>query len=147
MHYFVDCFISFHQSSYIASENTGYVQVKLVLSNPVSFDFTVIIQHHDRSAIGMILLMIMCTDNANLLMCVGGSDYDAGPYNITIPAGKIHVLFNITITNDNMHEEIEWFELYILTTQDLLNRIYFGKNLTTNISIEDNDGMGNSDGW
>ena len=138
---YIDCSISFHQSFYNASENTGSVQVELVLSNPVSFDFTVIIHHHDRSAIGMILLVIMCTHNAKLLMCVGGSDYDAGPYNITIPAGKIHVLFNVTIMNDNMHEEIEWFELYIPTTQELPEGIYFGENLTTNISIEDNDGI------
>ena len=147
MNYIVDCSISFHQSFYNASENTGSVQVELVLSNPVSFEFSVIIHHHDKSAIGMILSVIMCTDNAKLLMCVGGSDYDAGPYNITIPAGKIHVPFNITIMNDNMHEEIEWFELYIPTTQNLPDRIYFGKNLTTNSSIDDNDGMGKSDRW
>ena len=147
MHYFVDCSISFHQSFYNASENTGSVQVELVLSNPVSFDFTVIIHHRDKSAIGMIASMIMCTDNAKLLMCVGGSDYDAGLYSITIPAGKIRVLFNITIINDNIREEIEWFELYIPTTQDLLDRIFFGENLTTNISIEDNDGVVKSDEW
>ena len=147
MNYFADCYINFHQPFYNASENTESVQVELVLSNPVSLDFIVIIHHRDRSAIGMILLMITCIDNAKLLICIGGSDYDAGPYNITIPAGKIRVLFNITIMNDNTHEEIEWFELYIPTTQDLPDRIYYGENSTTNISIEDNDDRGKPDGW
>ena len=43
----------FHQSTYATNENKGFVQVELVLSNPVSFDFTVMINHHDITAAGM----------------------------------------------------------------------------------------------
>jgi len=49
----IDCSINFHQPTYITTENNGSVQVELVLSNPVSFDFTMKIDHYDRSTIGM----------------------------------------------------------------------------------------------
>ena len=53
MCYLLGSSISFRQSNYIINENVGSVQVEVVLSDPVSFDFTVLINHHDISATGM----------------------------------------------------------------------------------------------
>lgn len=74
-------------------------------------------------------------------MYVGGINYNTGPYNINIPAEETYVLFNVTIIDDNIREENESFHLVINTTQELPDRIYFGENLSTIISIEDDDGM------
>lgn len=111
-----------------------------MLSNPVSFDFTVIVINLDASAIGMHSLFkhnITYTANRN----IGGADYNAGPYNIMIPAGETRVLFNVTIIDDNIYEDLEQFFLTIPTTQSLPDGIYFGNNLTTLIFIENDDGM------
>ena len=132
--------INFHQPVYSINESNGTVQVELVFSNPVSFDFTVIINNLDESAIGTHSLPkhnITYTANHD----TGGVDYNAGPYNIMIPAGETRVLFNVTIIDDNIYEDHEQFVLTIPTTQSLPDGVYFGSNLTTRISIEDNDGM------
>ena len=50
---FLDCSINFRQSAYVFNEKQGNAQVELVLSNRVSFDFTVIINELNGSAIGM----------------------------------------------------------------------------------------------
>ena len=50
---FLDCSINFHQSVYVINENQRNAQVELALSNPVSFDFTVIINDLNGSAVGM----------------------------------------------------------------------------------------------
>ena len=71
---------------------------------------------------------------------IGGVDFISGPYNIVIPAGQTRVVFNVMINDDNVHEEIETFELIIATGQDLPGGIHLGENLSTTISIEDNDG-------
>ena len=106
----------------------------------MSFDFTVIINNLDESAIGTLSLPkhnITYTANHD----TGGVDYNAGPYNIMIPAGETRVLFNVTIIDDNIYEDHEQFVLTIPTTQSLPDGVYYGSNLTTRISIEDNDGM------
>jgi len=51
------------------------------------------------------------------------------------------VSFDIAIIDDNIHEEREYFDLTIATTQNLPERIYFGEHLNARIFIEDNDGM------
>ena len=118
------------------------MQVEIVLSNPVSFDFTVTINHDDASATGTTLLYatftFICT---NHMICIGGDDYNSGPYNITIPAGETVVPFNVTIINDNINEENETFNLSIAATQNLPEGVHLGENLSVTILIEDNDGM------
>jgi len=71
----------------------------------------------------------------------GNADYASGPYIVTLPAGLTSVSFDIAIIDDNIHEEHEYFDLTIATTQDLPERIYFREYLNATISIEDNDGM------
>ena len=42
-----------------------------------------------------------------------GNDYDQGPYVVIIPSGKNDVTFSVSITDDNIHEESETFNLTI----------------------------------
>ena len=46
---------------------------------------------------------------------IGSNDYYPGPYNVTFHAGETIVLFNITITDDDMVEGNETFTLSIDT--------------------------------
>ena len=50
------------------------------------------------------------TDDIHL---IGNNDYDRGPYRIVIPAGQIHVRFNVSIMDDNVPERNETFQLFI----------------------------------
>lgn len=43
----------------------------------------------------------------------GGCDYDAGPYSVTIPAGKTEFSFNASIYDDDVYESDETFQLVI----------------------------------
>ena len=42
-----------------------------------------------------------------IILIIVDEDYNAGPYTVTIDAGKNDVTFNISINNDNIHEQIE----------------------------------------
>ena len=44
-------------------------------------------------------------------MFTGGSDYEAGPYNVTIPKGERSANYCINITND---EELEMDEAFVI---------------------------------
>ena len=46
-------------------------------------------------------------------MHIGGSDYDPGPYNLTIPAGNTNLQFTVPLAIDNIVELDEEFELRI----------------------------------
>ena len=47
------------------------------------------------------------------ILIVVDNDYNTGPYTVTIIAGKNDVTFSVSITNDNIHEEPETFDLTI----------------------------------
>ena len=58
-----DITVSFNQSTYIVDEDEGPAQPVLVLSNPSSTDFTVIVNVTDGSANGKYLLTLKSTSN------------------------------------------------------------------------------------
>ena len=66
-------------------------------------------------------------------------DYNAGPYTGIISAGESHVTFSIPITDDNIREESETFNL-IIDESSLPNGITSGNPKTTTVTIMDNDG-------
>ena len=58
----------------------------------------------------------MCINCYNkYLMCdmIGGVDYQSGPYSVMIPTGLMSALLNIPITDDNILERNESFDLCI----------------------------------
>ena len=66
-------------------------------------------------------------------------DYDSGPYSITFPAGTTSVLFNISITDDNILESDENF----LLTVDLFSlpsNITASNPYQATVTIVDKDG-------
>ena len=72
-------------------------------------------------------------------MYVGDVDYNAGLYNITSSAGDVRVMFNISITDDDILEMVEKFNLTISSTL-LPTRIFTGDIQQTTVFITDNDG-------
>ena len=72
------------------------------------------------------------------LTCLGGSDYNPGPYIIIIPSGKNDVTFSISVTDDNIHEESETFDL-IIDESSLPSGITSSNPKTTTVTIMDND--------
>ena len=74
-------------------------------------------------------------------VCVilGGFDYIPGPYNVTIPAGKISVSFEIPITDDDILEADESFSLVIIP-ESLPNLFSRGNPGVVMVTIMNNDG-------
>ena len=67
-------------------------------------------------------------------------DYDyPGPYNVTIPAGQIRLIFTISIINDSETEGIENFTVIISST-DLHPNVNIGNISETVVSIVDDIG-------
>ena len=67
----------------------------------------------------------------------GGEDYETGPYTVVIPAGMANVLFNISITNDDIYEGNETFNLIVNVTSLPLNVTIGDPNQATIIIFND----------
>ena len=50
---------------------------------------------------------------ALIILIIVDNDYIVGPYNVTIGAGEDDVTFSVSITDDNIREQIETFNLTI----------------------------------
>ncbi|XP_065884398.1 IgGFc-binding protein-like isoform X2 [Dysidea avara] len=89
-----DISVHFNLSTYTVGEGDEMAQPILVLSDPSSTDITVQIIDTQISA-------------------TGGVDYISGPYIVTFPAGVTKVSFDVLITDDNILESDEVFNLTI----------------------------------
>ena len=69
-------------------------------------------------------------------------DYDSGPYIVTFPVGVTSAQFNIPITDDNIFEENETFEVSI-DSFSLPSGVTIGDNGQFTMTIMDNDGKQN----
>ena len=65
-------------------------------------------------------------------------DYNAGPYTVTISAGKNYVTFSVPITDDNIREESEKFN-FIIDESSLPNGVTSSNPKTTTVTIMDDD--------
>ena len=71
---------------------------------------------------------------------IGGSDdYNSGPYVVTFLAGVTRVVFNVTITEDNILEDDENFSLTIDSFSLPINVTVDNLSQAT-VTILDNDG-------
>ena len=75
--------------------------------------------------------------NCVLYNFVGG-DYDHEPYTVTIGAGENDVTFSVSITDDNICEEAEKFNL-IIDESSLPSGVISSDSKTTSVTIMDND--------
>lgn len=65
--------------------------------------------------------------------------YDSGPFDLIIPAGETVYQFSIEITNDNILEDMEMFNLTI-NPFSLPANVYVGNLSQTMVLIIDDDG-------
>ena len=72
------------------------------------------------------------------IIYIGNVDYTAGLYNITFSAEDVTTTFNISITDDNLLEAIEEFNLTISSISS--SRILSGNTEQATVFIVDNDG-------
>ena len=109
--------ISFNQAVYNISEDTGLVQLTLVLSKLLLTDVTVNINSTSINATGnSFSLYAYVFSGCNTLLHVEGVDYSPGPYFATIPAGMTNVSFSISINPDNI---LEGDEVFLLTIEQI----------------------------
>ena len=72
-------------------------------------------------------------------MTGGGVDYTSGPYTVIIPAGETNVSFAVPITDDDVLEETEVFNL-IINSSTLPNRVVVITPYQATVIIVDSDG-------
>jgi len=68
---------------------------------------------------------------------LGGIDYDPGPHNVTIPAKDMSVVFNISIFDDKLMEDMKTFNLMFMEARDRLEVYY--RNYEATVIIMDDD--------
>ena len=71
-----------------------------------------------------------------MLQCLGGIDYDSGPYDVKFPAGETRSSFNIPIKFDTLVEGDEEFHLTVATTS-LVYGFNLGHPSTVKVDIMD----------
>ena len=69
----------------------------------------------------------------------GGADYNSGPYFVQFNAGVTKVSFNVSITNDNILEGNETFNL-LINASSLPTRISVGDPGQSTVNISASDG-------
>ena len=75
----------------------------------------------------------------SIIIISGDSDYNFSIfYNVTIPAGQITTPFNISITDDNVLERNESFNIFIIP-ELLPSDISLGNPNRTTVTIVDDD--------
>ena len=76
----------------------------------------------------------------NLFIFVADEDYNKEIINLTFSQDYTRVCFNVSIIDDNIHEQDEFF-LVIITTSD--PQVTFSSRLT-NLTIKSDDGIANN---
>ena len=82
----------------------------------------------------LVLLNIYC-----IIVLTGGVDYDSGPYLVTFPAGVTRVSFAVVITNDNLLEGDEKFNL-VIDPSFIHHRVTVSNPDHVAVTIYDDDG-------
>ena len=103
--------IDFDNPIWHECETVKSIPISLYLDNPLSTDVTVTVFSADGTATGkkwQIQYHIYIPSNG-----FTGDDYSSGPYNVTFPANKTSVTFNIQLRDDNVFEKNETFRLII----------------------------------
>ena len=71
----------------------------------------------------------------------GGDDFVSQQYQLTFPAGQTRAEFTVAITDDNVIEAMESFQLLLSIPQDLISKgVRVEPNSAATVTIMDNDG-------
>ena len=76
--------------------------------------------------------------NSYLVICTGGEDYDSGPYTVTFPAGTQRASFDVPITDDDVFEGDETFDVTIISNT-LPDGVSAGTPGSATVTIVDDD--------
>ena len=132
--------LTFGESTYNISENDGHIQPVLILSSPLSTNFTVqVFSSTDDPAVGKYIehqvseCIIIIT-----FYLVGDDDYDFGPYTVTFPSGVTNASFNVIIIDNDQYESTETFYL-IINSFSLPHDMYISHPGHAIVMISDDD--------
>ena len=71
----------------------------------------------------------------------GGDDFVSQQYQLVFPAGLTRADFTVVITNDDLSETMETFQLLLSIAEDLISKgVQVGPNSAATVTIIDNDG-------
>ena len=71
----------------------------------------------------------------------GGDDFVSQQYQLHFPAGQTRAEFTVVITNDDLIEAMETFQLLLSIPQDIISKgVQVGPNSAATVTIMDNDG-------
>lgn len=140
--------VNFGLSTYIADESSKNVEVDIRFSNPSSTDITVQVTNRDISANSRGMYNYVCiylnfigwNSILQKYILYVDNDYGPGPYTLTFPPETVTSLFNISITDDNVLEGNEIFNLTVHVTDTLIvSRVSTGDPSQVTVTILDND--------
>lgn len=88
----------------------------------------------------MDLLLVNIKNHNNIFTYyrIGIIDYNVGPYASTISAGMTTATFNLTIVNDNILEENEFFYV-VINSSSLPNDVSVSSPLQLTVTIANDD--------
>ena len=136
MNLYVEVIVNFDQSAYRVNQHDGLVQPVLILSIPSSIDVTVKVFSIDVTATGKCCLV---TFYITVISNSTGEDYGSGPYSVTFPAGLTNSSLYISITDDDILEGTEYFNIMI-DSSSLISGITVGSLDQATVAILDADG-------
>ena len=140
--------ISFTQSIYSIIENSGSVQIQLIYSDSNSSrNFTIQVLSVGGSATGVLSVGGSATGEYYILTMYlldvmfheTGQDYEPGPYTVAFPAEITSAFLNISITNDEIFEANETFDL-VLNSSSLPPNVTAGDIGQATVIILNDDG-------
>ena len=130
--------MKFGHSRYSVNEDNGTSQSVLVLSNPLSTHIIIEVFSINIEAVGKYFGIY--DELLQVYHVIGrGVDYGPGPYEVIFLPGEISASFDIPITDDNVLEGNERFNL-IINSSSLPNRVTVTTPDHANVTIVDNDG-------
>ena len=84
---------------------------------------------------------ITFTNSSNSFFSQGGDDFVSQQYQLTFPDGQTRAEFTVVITDDNLIEAMESFQLLLSISEDLISKgVQVGPNSAATVTIRDNDG-------
>ena len=132
--------MNFNKSSYEVREDSDEVMIMIVLNQPSSKPFDVMISLMDKTAESINV-------DVNYVICIfmtvhlntGGNDYNRSFITIIVPTNESSTLFTINIIDDKIAECDETFALTLSVPSSLCGVISGSVN-TSEVMIRDDDG-------
>lgn len=139
---FTDASVTFERSFYSGSEGDGVLTITLVSSLAAEFSFAINVIPIRLSANSK--KPYLCISYGTYIFCIftQGSNFLPNSLKVIFQPKHINASFNISISDDNILEYSEVFNLTLSIPHEVaMMGIILGKRMTTSVTIYDNDGM------